>query len=119
MPKPENIVPYYWKKGQSGNPNGRPKKYLSRLKEYGYTQIQINDTIRVILSLTSDQLDKVSETSDGTVLEKLIAKALIKSIKNGDLYALDLLLTRTFGYPVQSLRTEEEVHQVIEIKFED
>ena len=32
-----------FKAGESGNPNGRPRKYVSLLKEQGYKLSEIND----------------------------------------------------------------------------
>ncbi len=49
MPNPQNIEPYKMQKGETLNPNGRPRKYVSLLKEQGYKLAEINDTIQAIL----------------------------------------------------------------------
>ena len=45
----EHLIPY--KPGQSGNPNSRPRKYVSLLKEQGYKLAEINDTIQAMMSM--------------------------------------------------------------------
>ena len=77
----KNLIPFV--KGQSGNPNGRPRKFVSGLKMIGYKQSEINDTIQNILSMTLDELELVFTDEKATVLEKTIASALKKSLKRG------------------------------------
>jgi hypothetical protein len=91
MPKPENIEPHKFKKGQSGNPNGRPRKYVSLLKEQGYKLSEINDTIQVMMAMDMEELKSVWDNPKATVLEKTIAAAIRKSIEKGSLYSLETL----------------------------
>ena len=37
-------------KGEVRNPNGRPRKFVSLLKEQGYKLSEVNDAIQVLLS---------------------------------------------------------------------
>jgi len=79
-----------WKKGKSGNPNGRPKKGLA-----------IAERIREALT-------------DEDWLE-IIAKAT-EQAKAGDKAARDFLLDRTEGKPHQSVDiTEHAPDEVVEI----
>ena len=81
MPNPKNIQPYKMKKGQTLNPNGRPKKYVTLLKEQGYKLSEVNDTIQTIMSMDMDELKQVWDNPKATILEKTIANALITSLK--------------------------------------
>ena len=90
------------KKGQILNPNGRPKKYVTLLKESGYKLAQINDTIQVMMSMTIDELKDVYDNKNSTILEKTIANAMVKSLQKGSLYSIDTLLTRVYGKPKET-----------------
>jgi hypothetical protein len=89
-------------KGQTMNPNGRPRKYVSILKDAGYKLSEINDTIQNLMAMRVEELNDVYKNPDTTILEKTIAGALIKSMKNGSLYSLDTLLTRVYGKPKET-----------------
>ena len=92
-----------WKKGESGNPNGRPRKFVSQLKLDGYKVSEINDTIQNMMSLNVDELKKVWDNPNATILEKTIAGALRKSMEKGNLDSMETLLTRVFGKPKQEM----------------
>lgn len=89
-------------KGETMNPNGRPRKYVSILKDAGYKLSEINDTIQNLMAMRVDELDDVYKNPSTTILEKTIAGAMIKSMKNGSLYSLDTLLTRVYGKPKET-----------------
>jgi hypothetical protein len=89
-------------KGQTHNPNGRPRKYVSILKDAGYKLSEINDTIQNLMAMRVEELNDVYKNQDTTILEKTIAGAMIKSMKNGSLYSLDTLLTRVYGKPKET-----------------
>jgi hypothetical protein len=91
-----------WEKGVSGNPNGRPRKYVSLLKDAGYKLSEINDTIQTMMAMDLQELKGVYENPQATILEKTIASAMKKSLEKGSLYSLETLLTRVYGKPKET-----------------
>jgi hypothetical protein len=111
----EHLIPY--KPGQSGNPNGRPRKYVSLLKEQGYKIAEINDTIQAMMSMDLEELKTVWDNPKATILEKTIAAAMRKSLEKGSLYSLETLLTRVYGKPKEQMDIQTDNR--IEIVFVD
>lgn len=97
-----------FEKGQSGNPNGRPRKYVTLLVDQGYKRSEINDTIQNMMAMTVDELKGVWDNPKATILEKTIASAMRKSIEKGTLYSLETLLSRVYGLPKQELAATVE-----------
>lgn len=109
MPNPQNVIGKGFKKGQSGNPKGRPRKFVSQLRDQGYKLSEVNDAIQVLLSMNLAELKAVYENQDATVLEKTIAAAIRKSIEKGSLYSIETLLTRVYGKPKETVDVSAEV----------
>ena len=81
----DNLTP--WKKGVSGNPNGRPKKdrcISDILKEQGMDVI-VNKRTNL----------------------KLIVEKLYEKARGGDLKAIDMIFDRLEGKPAQKVEVEE------------
>ena len=112
MANNQNLKPF--KKGEVANPNGRPKKYVTLLKDQGYKVAEINDTIQVMLQMDMDELKSVWDNPKATILEKTIANAMIKSLGKGSLYSIETLLTRVYGKPkeVQDVKQESKIEVV-------
>lgn len=99
----KNIEPR-WKKGESGNPNGRPKKlHPTLMKTTAYSKSQIADIIQYMVSLTEKELDQIISDNTSTVFEKTISNAIKKSMQKGYLDSMETLLNRVYGKPEQSL----------------
>lgn len=101
MPTPPEHTKFT--KGQSGNPNGRPRKFVTTLKEIGYKRSEINDTIQAMLAMDKNELTEVVKNPNATILEMTLASAMKKSIEKGSLYSIETLLSRVFGMPKQEL----------------
>ena len=106
------IVP---EKGETANPNGRPRKYISQLRDQGYKLAEVNDCIQAIMSMSLDELKDVWDNPKATILEKTIANALMTSLKKGSLYSIDTLLTRVYGKPKET--SDVTMDQKIEVVF--
>ncbi len=79
MPKPENIIPHKYKKGQSGNPKGRPP---------------LRDIKEVLKDLLSQEKNQTQ------LIDGLMSVVVNKALK-GDLKAVEMLLSYTYGKPTQ------------------
>ena len=99
------------------NKEGRPRKYVSLLKEQGYKLSEINDSIQALMSMDEEELRAVSLNDAATVLEKTVAKAMLKSLSNGSLFSLDTLLTRVYGKPKEQVDIKSD--NKIEVIFVD
>jgi hypothetical protein len=71
-----------FKKGQSGNPNGRPRK---------------------LPELDKLLADVLGEEKDGVTAGEAILKAIRARAAKGDVRAAELLLDRAYGKPKQSI----------------
>ena len=92
MPRPENLEKGKWKKGQSGNPAGRPKK-LPELRE-------------LLANVLGDE-------KDGRSAAEAILMALRAKATKGDVRAAELLLDRAYGKPKQDIDIEANIATVI------
>lgn len=89
-----------FKPGVSGNPNGRPRKYVSALgKEFGYTNTEVKDAMKGLLGMSEAELQDVSDNKKATALERAISKALLRAIKKGEVNTIEAVITRPFGSP--------------------
>lgn len=102
-------------KGETMNPNGRPRKYVSQLKEQGYKLSEVNDAIQALMSMDIEELKAVLENPKATILELTIAKAMVKSLQNGSLYSVETLLTRVYGKPKETSQVQTDSR--IEVVF--
>ena len=75
-----------WKKGQSGNPHGRPKK-----------EFTVAEKIRAILKETSDENDK------RTYLEIFARRVVFDAIR-GDPTARKIVMQYVDGLPIQKIK---------------
>ena len=116
MANEHNLIPA--QKGEVRNPNGRPKKYVTLLKEQGYKLAEINDTIQAMLSMDLEQLKEVWQNPDATILEKTIANAMRKSLEKGSLYSIETLLSRVYGKPKETADVNQNVTGEIKISLD-
>lgn len=92
MPNPKNIEKHRFKKGQTGNPNGRPKK--------------LPDLDALLCDVFgSDQMEKV--------LKAVYAKAL-----KGDTRAAEIILERGYGKVKQGIDSTVKAEQIIKVMYD-
>lgn len=75
MPNPDNIAKHKWKKGQSGNPKGRPKKIPD-----------LHSSLAMVMS---------EEQNDKTALDAILLRLRADALK-GNIRATELLLRYCF-----------------------
>lgn len=90
MANEENLIPF--KKGQSGNPKGRPVGSKNR-----------STIAKKWLSVEQNQKNPLTNQDEDMSQEDLITLALIKKARKGDVQAYQKLLDSAYGAPVQQI----------------
>jgi hypothetical protein len=90
MANEENLIRY--KKGQSGNPKGRPKGSKNR-----------SSVARKWLALEQNKNNPITDVEEILSQEDLMTLALIKKAREGDATSYQKLLDSAYGAPVQQI----------------
>ena len=86
------------KKGEpSINPNGRPRKFVTSLKDAGYKNSEITDVLKCILVLNQSEVEALSKDPKATILERTIAGAMIEDTKKSRAFTLQDIMNRLVG----------------------
>jgi hypothetical protein len=103
----KNNLKEAWKKGQSGNPKGRPPKLIAStikdLKEAGYqpaTAAQIKEASEVLITLDKDKLVEIGKDEMQPMYLRIVARELLG--KKG-LDVMNTILDRAHGKAKQSV----------------
>lgn len=92
-----------WEKGTTGNPNGRPKKIYTLLKETGYSKDDIRIAFNELAWMTPDQLKIIFEKKDSPAILKVIAHAYKKAIEKGDYKFVKDIMEQVIGTARQNI----------------
>lgn len=99
----ENLKPFQKGEDERRHMQGRPQKLITQMKEIGYTKTQVEETMLSMLSLSRKELEKIDKGDEYTILERIIAGALLKSHDKNSLFNLEMLLTRSQGKPKETI----------------
>ena len=97
MPKGGNFMNQGYKKGQTGNPNGRPRVPEEVVAARKWDKKQVEQTLEKFLDWPLKDLAEHLNDKAIPVIEALIGKILIEGIKKGDHTRMDFLLNRLIG----------------------
>jgi hypothetical protein len=102
MPNPENVRPYQMKPGETLNPNGRPRKIYTILKESGYTKDDVRTAFNEIAWADIDGLQKIFKDPKSPAIIKVIAHAYKRAIEKGDYRYVSEIIQQSIGKPKET-----------------
>lgn len=109
-----------WKKGETGNPNGRPPKLVTTLvadlKDKGYERVTagaISEVFEVLLNLPLSELESIVNDKEQPLSIRIIGKQLMG---NRGFEAVEAVLSRAQGRPRQQMDFTASTEKPLEIK---
>jgi hypothetical protein len=108
-----NLRPPF-KKGQSGNPKGRPPsrvpeqlvKIMGKVqakKFYKLSAVEITEWEAALLAMNASQLKLLAQWDEANAYPKGLAISILTDMKNGNTKTLDKLRERVIGRPTQRM----------------
>jgi hypothetical protein len=97
-----------FKKGESGNPNGRPKGTRNR-STIARQWLEVNQNLKNPLTGENETMSQ----------EDLMTLALIKKARDGDVNAYKALMDSGYGAPVQQIEQQQTTVDLSELTTEE
>lgn len=112
-------------KGETMNPNGRPKKIETVLRDYFLAEAniklsksQVEDIIKNVLSKTRAELMELAKNDELPFWISLIAKKAARDYDKGSIHILDVLFDRVYGKPKETADVNQTVQGRVEITLD-
>lgn len=104
----EDIKKHEFNKGESGNPNGRPKGSKNR-STIARQWLEVNQNLKNPLTGANETMSQ----------EDLMTLALIKKARDGDVNAYKALMDSGYGAPVQQIEQQQTTVDLSELTTEE
>ena len=108
MPNPENIEPHKFQKGESGNPNGRPKGARNR-----------STLVREWLEVKQKAKNPITGQTEDLEQQDIMTLALIKKAREGDVQAYRELMDSAHGKVEQKTDITSKGQRLFEVTIID
>lgn len=86
-----------WEKGQSGNPNGRPKTSKEYRELMDLNRELVAEIFSRYMMFNLEELVKKKKDSSIPMIERMVISMMVNVEKKGDKQAFDFLLDRAVG----------------------
>ena len=113
---------YQFKKGQSGNPNGRPKKLVSTviadLKAEGYEEVtadHVKQAYQLLIGLDKDKIVEIGKDNEQSMLLRVVSRAILD---NKGFEMIEKMLDRAHGKATNKTEVTGAGGEKIEFKIE-
>lgn len=99
----QNLDPHKWQPGQTGNPNGRPRKIYTILKETGYGGDDVKTAFQEMAFYSMPELKRLYDDESKPAIIRIVANQLYKALTLGDWSKIKEIIEHTIGKPVQPM----------------
>lgn len=111
-PKYEHLQAYRYKPGTSGNLKGRPKSYITILKELGYSKPVLATMVAEIMFMPFYEVSELANSASEPSIRVTVARAFYKAARSGEYKYIADYLVLLFGRPMPFIPTCPEVNPV-------
>lgn len=110
MANDHNLIPA--KKGEIRNPNGRPKKIYTLLRESGFGRDDIRTAMQEAGWQTAKELQAIIDDETKPAILKIIARAFIKGAEKGDYRYISEIMQQAIGKPTEQTENKH-LHKIV------
>lgn len=110
---------YLFKKGQSGNPSGRPKLPEDVVEGRKLNKIEVARIFNRLINMPATELKDVLTNPDTKAMELIVGKIIAEGIKHGDAARLNFILDRMIGKVVDKVELSGEIKNEVTVVDKD